>query len=127
MSEPLGKRARRVYEVTPAGEAALKDWIRRDDPMPFELRDIGLVKLFFAGAIDGDDAAALVEAIKRRSEARNATLASIELSALRKQQEGDAYPLLTLQMGMAFHQAIIDVCSEFERRLQDVQRGTVGI
>ena len=25
--------------------------------MPFELRDIGLVKLFFADALDGDDAA----------------------------------------------------------------------
>ena len=113
--QPLGKRARRVFEVTPAGEAALKDWLRRDDPMPFELRDIGLVKLFFADALDRGDAAALIAAIKRRSEERNVTLASIAPSAEDKQTEGNVYPLLTLRMGIAFHQAIIAVCSEFEQ------------
>ena len=87
--QPLGKRARRVFEVTPAGEAALKDWLRRDDPMPFELRDIGLVKLFFADALDRGDAAALIAAIKRRSEERNVTLASIAPSAEDKQTEGN--------------------------------------
>ena len=119
-SQPLGKRARRVFEVTPAGEAALKDWLRRDDPMPFELRDIGLVKLFFADALDRGDAAVLVAAIKRRSEARNVTLASIAPSAQDKQSEGNTYPLLTLRMGIAFHQAIIAVCSEFEQSLLEI-------
>jgi hypothetical protein len=29
--------------------------------------------------------------------------------------DGNVYPLLTLRMGIAFHQAMIDTCEEFER------------
>src|SRR5437667_11616312 len=39
-SEPQGKRPRRVFEITKAGEAALRDWLRQKEPMPFELRDL---------------------------------------------------------------------------------------
>jgi hypothetical protein len=30
------------------------------------------------------------------------------------EQEGTAFPLLTLRMGIAFHQAMVDACNEFE-------------
>src|SRR5260370_42201927 len=68
--EPQGKRPRRVYEITQAGELALRRWLRRNEPMPYELRDIGLVKLFFADALDSGEAQELVTAIQRRSEER---------------------------------------------------------
>ena len=38
-SEPRGRRPRRVYDITDEGEAALEDWLRSEEPMPFELRD----------------------------------------------------------------------------------------
>src|SRR5271154_2689062 len=41
-SEPQGKRQRRVYEITAAGEATLAQWLRSEEPMPFELRDIAM-------------------------------------------------------------------------------------
>src|SRR5207244_4313752 len=62
-SEPQGRRPRRVFEITQAGEAALEDWLRSEEPMPFELRDIGLLKLFFADALDRNDALALLVAV----------------------------------------------------------------
>src|SRR5947209_16700841 len=33
-SEPQGKRPRRVFEVTGAGERALREWLDRQEPMP---------------------------------------------------------------------------------------------
>ena len=60
-SEPLGKRQRRTFQITEAGESALREWLQRDEPMPFELRDVGMVKVFFADALDGDEALSLVD------------------------------------------------------------------
>jgi PadR family transcriptional regulator AphA len=115
-SEPRGRRPRRVYEITPSGRTALEEWLRREEAMPFELRDVGLLKLFFADALERDDALALLVAVKRRSEQRVATLRAIEPAGLIVDEQGDAYPLLTLRMGIAFHQAMIDVCEQFEHR-----------
>jgi DNA-binding PadR family transcriptional regulator len=114
-SAQRGRRARRDHEITAAGEAALQEWLRRPEPMPFELRDIGLVKLFFADALNGSEAGGLMGAIIRRSEDRLATLRQVEPTARAVALEGNVYPLLTLRMGIAFHQAMIDTCEEFER------------
>jgi PadR family transcriptional regulator, regulatory protein AphA len=117
-SDPRGRRPRRVYEITAAGEDAMRNWLRRDDPMPFELRDLGLVKLFFADALERDDAFELLEAIKRRSERRVKALTDIEPAGEEAAGEGNVHPLLTLRMGIAVHQAMVDVCEEFEQRLR---------
>src|SRR5947209_4403689 len=49
-SEHLGGRRRRTFTITKMGETVLREWLREQEPMRFELRDIGLVKLFFADA-----------------------------------------------------------------------------
>jgi PadR family transcriptional regulator, regulatory protein AphA len=116
-SEPQGRRPRRVYDITETGEVALEEWLRGEEPMPFELRDIGLVKLFFADALDRDDALALLTAVERRSQERVATLREIEPGAQLADQESNAHPLLTLRIGIAFHEAIIEVCQEFGQKL----------
>jgi PadR family transcriptional regulator AphA len=114
---PRGKRPRRVYEITEDGEIALAKWLRLDEPMPFELRDIGLVKLFFADALDPGDALGLLANVRRRSDERVAALREIEPAALLAEQKGNVHPLLTLRMGIAFHEAMIDVCEEFAGKL----------
>jgi PadR family transcriptional regulator, regulatory protein AphA len=116
-AEPRGRRPRRVYEITEAGEAALKRWLRRSEPMPFELRDIGLVKLFFADALEREDALVLLGALRSRSAERVAALREVEPAGLAAEQQGNVHPLLTLRMGIAVHQAMVDVCEEFERKL----------
>ena len=112
-AEPLGKRKRRTFALNEAGEAALQVWLRRPEPMPFELRDVGLLKLFFADALDKGEASALLGEVRRRSEARVAALRSIEPAALEAQRNGNLYPMLTLRMGLAFHRAMITVCDDF--------------
>jgi PadR family transcriptional regulator AphA len=44
--ETTGRR-RRVFAITPAGEAALRAWLDRPSNEPTELRDPGLLQLFF--------------------------------------------------------------------------------
>jgi PadR family transcriptional regulator AphA len=41
-------RRRRVFTITPAGESALIAWLDRPSRAPTELRDLGLLQLFFA-------------------------------------------------------------------------------
>src|SRR4051794_12914149 len=43
-----GGRARRAYELTAAGEKALDGWLRSGAAPAFEMRDEGLLKLFFS-------------------------------------------------------------------------------
>ena len=53
------------------------------------------------------------------------TLRAIEPAAKAAEAEGNHYPGLTLQLGIAYHQAIIDVCADFERR-SAASRGGLG-
>lgn len=121
-ADPRGRRRRRVYEITEQGEAALRQWLGRAEPMPFELRDTGLVKLFFADALQPGDALGLLGTIRRRSEERVEALRAIEPAASRAGEEGNVYPLLTLQMGVGVHQAMIDVCQAFEANAAGARR-----
>ena len=43
-----GDRKRTVFAITADGEAELKDWLRKP-PQTAEMREEGLLKLFFAG------------------------------------------------------------------------------
>jgi DNA-binding PadR family transcriptional regulator len=117
--DPRGRRPRRVYKITRAGEAALEEWLTRDEPLPFELRDIGLVKVFFADVVDRDAALELVEAVGRRSSARVAQLEAIRpTAAAAADDEGHSYPLVTLRLGVAYHQALAHECEAIARDLR---------
>ncbi len=121
--DPQGRRRRRVFEITAAGRAELTGWLGRDDPMPFELRDTGMLKLFFADTLDRDQALALLHAVRRRSEDRAALLRALEPVARAVEEQGYRYPSLTLELGIAVHQAMADACAAFERR-QAAERAT---
>jgi PadR family transcriptional regulator AphA len=114
--EPQGRRRRRLYELTEDGHATLVEWLGGTEPIPFELRDIGMVKLFFADALTPSEAADLLTTVRDRSEQRLAVLRAIQPEAEAAERQGTVYPPLTLELGIAYHQAIVDVCERFERR-----------
>ena len=62
--EPHGRRRRRVYELTTKGEEALSDWLHAETDL-FELRDEGLLRLFFGELVSH---AELVRVVRRRRE-----------------------------------------------------------
>jgi PadR family transcriptional regulator, regulatory protein AphA len=114
--QPSGRRRRRVFEITDAGRTALRAWLADSRPIPFELRDVGLLKLFFADACPPEEARDLLQAVRRRSQQRVDTLTTIRPAAAEADARGNPYPLLTLEMGIAFHQAMADVCARFADR-----------
>lgn len=119
--DPRGRRPRRVYRITRAGERALQEWLGRKEPLPFELRDIGLVKAFFADLLDTDDALELLEAIRVRSSERVAQLEALRLAASSvAEDEGYEFPLVTLRLGVAYHAALAEeaaaIAGELRRR-----------
>jgi DNA-binding PadR family transcriptional regulator len=67
-ASPQGGRRRNVYRLTPAGRRELRAWLGVDADV-FELRDEGLLKLFFADAAGGEAALQALDA-KRREHAR---------------------------------------------------------
>jgi DNA-binding PadR family transcriptional regulator len=60
--EPYGRRRRRVFEITPQGEAALREWLRGDEDA-YDLRDEGLLRLFFGEQLSREE---LLELARRR-------------------------------------------------------------
>jgi DNA-binding PadR family transcriptional regulator len=57
--EPQGGRRRRVYRLTPKGEEALSEWLRGANDQ-FEMRDEGLLRLFFGDLVSDEELLALV-------------------------------------------------------------------
>jgi DNA-binding PadR family transcriptional regulator len=123
-SEPSGRRARRVYSLTASGRAALRAWLADGEELPFELRDVGLLKLFFADALPDAEAADLLDAVLRRSREMVETLRVIEPAAREADEEGNGYPLLTLELGIAFHEAMVSTCARFAARREKEGTGT---
>jgi len=62
--EPRGRRPRHVYALTAAGDRALLAWLQEGEDT-YELRDEGLLRLFFGELLPPDDLRALV---RRRRE-----------------------------------------------------------
>lgn len=111
-SEPSGGRARTVYELTEAGEAALKDWLASDEEDLYELRDEGMLKLFFSDSLP-ERRIEIVRAMRERSERKLAQLRSIEPHA----RQGPKGSYLTLQMGIGMTEWMVEWCEATERQL----------
>jgi PadR family transcriptional regulator AphA len=71
-------RRRRVYSLTPAGRQALDEWLREPTSEQPQIRDTGLLKLFFGDGMSADEIAALASA---QEEAHLARLAAYETIA----------------------------------------------
>ncbi len=112
--EPRGERRRTIYAITADGEDELKDWLRRP-PETFEMREEGLLKLFFAGVLPRDEAAQILRAMGGYRRGLVERLRAIEPVAKEKRDEaGDPYPLMVLQGGIEFNEWFADWCERME-------------
>jgi DNA-binding PadR family transcriptional regulator len=114
-SDPRGGRARTVYELTPAGEEALSSWLEPAPDPTFEVRDEGMLKLFFS---DIGTPEQRVENLRAMRDAHQRTVAQLEGLAAKAEHMGTG-PRLTLELGLGLHRWIVDWCDQAERRLQD--------
>jgi PadR family transcriptional regulator, regulatory protein AphA len=126
-ADPTSGRQRRAYKITDAGEQALRDWLAADDDLHFELRHEGVLRFFFADALDYDEQLELLARIRAEHERMRRELAQIEpVAEQRCEETGDRFPLLTLETGIAYQDFFIDLCDRLERRLAEPQPVTGG-
>jgi len=110
--EPSGARARVVYELTESGLTALLAWLSADEALLYEMRNEGMLKLFFsdlapAGRLEH------VRSMRAAYEAKLADLQALEA----KDAAMPPGPRLTLELGLGLTRWIIEWCQATERRL----------
>jgi DNA-binding PadR family transcriptional regulator len=116
VDSPTGGRRRTVYEITADGEAELKAWLRRP-PRTFEMREEGLLKLFFAGVLPREEAAEILRAMKEYRRGVNAQLRAME-PAKAASEETHPLSLIVLRGGIEFTEWFADWCERMEAELR---------
>lgn len=109
---PRGDRKRTVYAITAGGEAELMQWLRKP-PETAEMREEGLLKLFFAGVLPPEDAVATLRVMRQRRLELAERLRGMEPTALEK----DPFSLIVLQGGIEFNEWFADWCERMEARV----------
>lgn len=113
--QPTGGRRRTVYEITADGEEALRAWLRQR-PETFEMRDEGLLKLFFADALPRTEAVEILRAMRAQRLAVNERLREIKDLKLKGEVE-DPFPLIVLEGGLEFSEWFADWCERMEAQI----------
>ena len=111
---PRGERKRTVYAITEDGEAELVAWLRQP-PETAEIREEGLLKLFFSGVLPPEEAAATLRSMRKYR---------LELAARLRRMESEAskkgpFSLMVLQGGIEYNEWFADWCERMETRLLD--------
>jgi PadR family transcriptional regulator AphA len=100
-----GGRRRRTFAITPEGHEALVAWLGEPSPGHPELRDLGLLKLFFSELADED----VIEALVREQAAAHRTMLARYEWLDRRYGDRPEYAqrLLTLKAGFAMERAFV--------------------
>ena len=109
--EPTGERARKVYELTDAGLGALRDWLASAGEPLYEVRDEGLLKMFFSD-LAPERRLEIVRAMRERMERKLAQLEALGTP-------GKTGPGMTLSLGKEVTKTYINWCEAAERQLAE--------
>ena len=112
--DPSGARAKMAYELTPLGERALSDWLTSDDGLVWELRDEGMLKLFFSDLEPGT----ALETLRAMRELHERKLEALEL-VQEHARHMSAGPRLTLELGLGLTTWLIEWTRSAEQRLAE--------
>ena len=113
-SEPSGERARTVYALTDAGRRALELWLAGDIDVLWELRDEGMLRLFFSDFTDREQRLRNLRAMREGQERKLEQLQTLQADG------GPVHtgPAMTLDLGLGMTQWLIDWCRNAEARLE---------
>jgi PadR family transcriptional regulator, regulatory protein AphA len=125
--DPGSGRQRRIYEIAPLGEEALHEWLTRPGDLHAEMRHEGVLRFFFADALDHDERVELLHAMRAKHERLGEELRQIApgADALSAEAE-DRLALLTLEIGIAYQDFFVELCDRLERRLDEIKSTTGG-
>jgi DNA-binding PadR family transcriptional regulator len=116
--EPRGRVKRTEYTLTAKGEQALREWLTSVDGAIFELRDEGLLRLFFGDILTREEVLANLRARRDFFDWVLAHFREIEVAARTGfADESQLHPLLALRYGIGLIEWSRDWYAETERRL----------
>jgi DNA-binding PadR family transcriptional regulator len=107
-------RKRRLYRSTPEGTGALRRWIAEGTSDPSEIRDLGLLKLFFGGRVDH---ATLVNLAERQLAAHTERLDEYRELYHQVSSVAEPFELRTLELGLRYEQMAADFWAEVRGEL----------
>ncbi|MGM7643275.1 PadR family transcriptional regulator [Nocardia ignorata] len=118
--ETTGRR-RRIYTITDAGRAELEDWLTTgQDKRTHELRDSGLLKLYFGSLSSPDDVVEVAAGEKQAHQKRlDRYLAAHD--SLSGDPASDSHELLVLEFGIRYEALSVEFWGEIEQRRAAVQ------
>jgi PadR family transcriptional regulator AphA len=105
-----GGRRRRMFSITEAGRRALAEWLREPATEPTQIRDTGLLKLFFGDSLTREEVVSLADAQERAHRDRLATYEAVE-GTLEEPRHAD-----TLRAGLLFESTLADFWRELATR-----------
>lgn len=116
---PRGRVKRTVYSLTPKGDRALHEWLTDSENVQFELRDEGLLRLFFGDVLSREEVLANLRMQEQISELVLARFREIEVDARDGfADESQRFPYLVLRYGIDFMTWSRDWHAEAARRIE---------
>jgi DNA-binding PadR family transcriptional regulator len=110
-----GERRRVVYRLTAEGEAALQDWLGAP-PEVLEMRHEGMLKVFFADALDPRERVQRIHDMGEQHRRKVAVLHEVEAGA---SKSPDSSALLILRFGIEFNEWVAEWCDRAAGELED--------
>jgi PadR family transcriptional regulator AphA len=113
-----GGRRRRTYSITDDGRAALRDWLATPTTEQTEVRDLGLLKLFFATFGEKAD---LLQLARDRYESHRARADGYVEQHERIVDVADPWQVKTLELGMRYERTVERFWADFIAELETDQ------
>lgn len=105
-----GGRRKRTYSITGAGRKALRDWLATSTGEQTEVRDLGLLKLFFASFGERED---LIQLARDRHESHRTRADGYLKQYERIVDVADPWQVKTLELGLRFERTVEQFWAEF--------------
>ncbi|HEV2781712.1 MAG TPA: PadR family transcriptional regulator [Actinophytocola sp.] len=110
-----GGRRKRTYSITRAGRKALRDWLATPTREQTEVRDLGLLKLFFAAFGERED---LIQLARDRYESHRARADGYLKQHERIVDVADEWQVKTLELGLRYERTVEQFWADFLAELE---------
>ena len=117
--DPDGGRERSAYSITERGSAALIAWLRSTHLAPSQMRNEGMLRLFFADALAPAEQLDLLARVRAKNKRRSAGFAAelLPLAELVGSEQDVRYPAIMAHFGVDMWRYGASAMARLQRRL----------